>query len=93
MGKHRSGDKVSKNHSTVIDAAAPIVDAARKMRDVSKVALSFIKTVPNGQHRLKIVEVTGGLKLTVRGGIYVQEIYVYTTNTKKVSKVLEEAFK
>ena len=90
--KHRDGNKMGR-HTTLIDAAIPVVDAARKMREVSKVSLGFIKTVSNGQKRLKIVEETGCLRLTVRGNTTVQEIHIYTQNPKKVSKVLEEAFK
>ena len=87
MAKHKSGGKITASHSSIIDAAVPVVEAAEKLPEVTKISLGIIKQVGKGrrQRRVKFLPITGGWKLTVRGSATVQEIFIYTgqpANTK-----------
>lgn len=93
MPKHRNGGKISKRHTTVIDAATTVVDALNKMPGVKKIALGEIMKVKNGQRSLKVAEaVNNGLKLTVRGNCYLQVIYVTANNPHVTKDAIEKIF-
>ena len=79
-------------HSTVIDAAEAVVKVAQKDSRVTKVSLGIIRKAPNAPRRIKFLEINGGWKITVRGRIYIQELWVYTPTAKVVKKVLQSAF-
>ena len=42
MAKHKSGGKITANHSSLIDAAFPIVEAAEKLPEVNKIDIAGI---------------------------------------------------
>ena len=92
MSKHLAGKKISKRHTTVIDAAIPLIRVAEKMSLVSKIVLGVIASAKHGPHRVKYTEIPGGIKAKVRGGIYVQEIYFYTDQATFVMKILKDKF-
>lgn len=90
---HRSGKKMGKRHTTLIDAAVPVVDYLLKHSHVTKVLAGHItvrlKTAP---HRLKIMEESGCLLLKVRGTASIQEIRVFSQNLEGVREDVEEEF-
>jgi len=88
MPLHRAGGKLTRSHTTLIDAAAPLVDFLQDHNDVSKISLGLIKNVGKGQPGLKFHAVTGGWKLVVRGNVSLQEIVVYTGRPEAVRSEL-----
>jgi len=94
MPKHMTGKKISKSHTTLIEAAIPIAKALEKMPEVKKIAFGKIpKPINNGRHHLKIDnEPNGGLRLTVRGNRSIQTIYVSTSDSEKTKRELEKKF-
>ena len=94
MPNHKSGGKITASHTTIIDAARPIVEAAEKLPEVTKISLGIIKQVGKSgmRRRIKFLPITGGWKLTVRGSASVQEIYVYTGEATSTKTSLETEF-
>lgn len=94
MPYHLGGGKITSSHSTIIDAALPVIRAAEEMTEVSKIAIGFIKAgIPNGQSRIKFNPITGGLRVQVRGNNCTQELFIYTEKPGKTQRVLEKAFR
>ena len=94
MAKHKNGGKITANHSSLIDAALPIVEAAERLPEVNKISLGFIKQTgkSRGITRMKFLSIGGGWKLTVRGSSTVQEIFIYTSEADKTKTFLETKF-
>jgi hypothetical protein len=94
MPAHKTGKKITTSHTSIIDAAIPVVEAAEKLPEVTKISLGIIKQVgkSRGQHRVKFQPIVGGWKITVRGSSTVQEIYVYTENATSTKTVIEAEF-
>jgi len=59
---------------------------------VTKIALGIIKPVRAGIPHLKFTEVSGGLKMQVRGSNAVQIFWVYTTRPADVATEITNAF-
>jgi hypothetical protein len=74
------GPKFNGKHSTVIPSAIPAVEAARDCAHVTKIALGVITPIKTGQEHLKFSEVSGGLKMQVRGINAIQVFWIYTTS-------------
>ena len=45
MAKHKTGGKITTSHTSIIDAALPVVEAAEKLPEVTKISLGIIKQV------------------------------------------------
>lgn len=88
MSLHRAGGKFTRNHTTLIDAAAPIVDRANELEEVSKIALGIIKVIGKGKPSVKFVPINGGWKVVVRGNLGLQEIFVYTIDPEGTRSIL-----
>jgi len=88
MPLHRAGGKLTRNHTTLIDAAAPVVDFLQECDVVSKISLGIIKNIGKGAPGLKFHPVTGGWRVVVRGNVSLQEIVVYTEEPHKVYREL-----
>jgi len=88
MPLHRAGGKLTSNHTTLIDAAAPLVDYLQGRDEVSKISLGLIKNIGKGQPGLKFHVVTGGWRVTIRGNVSLQEIVVYTSDLESVRQGL-----
>lgn len=73
------GPKFNGRHSTVIPSAIPAVEAARDSAHVTKIALGVITPIKTGKELLKFSEVSGGLKMQVRGVHAIQVFWLYTT--------------
>jgi len=96
MGRmgHFAGKRVSKQHSTVIEAAHDVVKFLHTLPAVSKIALGRIDVhLPPTEKRLKFSEIRGGLKLQIRGTNSIQQIMVYSTDVPSVKSKLESEFK
>src|SRR3954468_1254317 len=61
------GPKFNGRHSTVIDSAIPVIEAARDCPYVSKISLGVITPIGKGKSHLKFTETNGGLRMQVRG--------------------------
>ena len=86
------GKKSGGTHTTLIDAAEPLVKASEKLPEVTKIVLGFIKATPGkkGQKRVKFTITRSGLLLTVRGNTSVQEVRIYTASPAIVQQELEK---
>jgi hypothetical protein len=88
-----AGGKITRSHSTAIEAAEPVIRAAERQSEVTKIALHKITTgIRNGQYGLKFAPINGGLKVTVRGPRSLQEIFVYTKDPERTKAALTAAF-
>lgn len=92
MPKHRAGGKFTGSHTTIIDVAEVVVDAAAKQNEVTKIVLGVIEVASSKMIRLKIQPVQAGLKVVVYGRISLQTIFVYTTDPEKTKRAIEAAF-
>lgn len=88
----RSGGKFSGSHTTMIDAAASVVDAAAKDSAVTKIVLGIIQAASSKTVRIKFKEVPAGWELTVHGRMSLQTIYIYTTDKIDTRRRLEAGF-
>lgn len=94
MGRmgHVSGKRMSKQHTTVIDAAQGVVVFLQKIPEVSKISLGRIDVhLPATEWRIKLTEIRGGLRMQVRGTNSIQQIMIYTTGSDDVrARLLQE---
>jgi hypothetical protein len=88
MPLHRAGGKLTRNHTTLIDAAAPLVDFLQECSEVTKISLGLIKNIGKGQPGLKFHPVTGGWRIVVRGNVSLQEIVIYTSDPERIKSQL-----
>jgi len=91
---HRSGGKIGGRHTTVIDAARPVVDFLLKNPAVTSIAVGHIKMgIGTGPQRMKIKEETGCLLVKIRGSASIQEIRIFAKRLTEIKNDLEEKFK
>ena len=83
------GPKFNGKHSTVIPTAIRAVEAARDCEIVTKITLGVITPLRAGTPHLKFSEVSGGLKMQVRGTHAVQIFWLYTTRPDDVIREIE----
>jgi len=86
------GKKSGGSHTTLIEAAVPLIREAEKLAEVTKIALGFIKSTPGqrGTERVKFKRSMSGLLMTVRGHTSVQAIRIYTVFPDIVQQSLEK---
>lgn len=87
------GPKFSGSHSTVIPSAVPAVEAAKACEHVTKIGLGIITPLKKGEPHLKFTEVSGGLKMQVRGANAVQLFWLYTTRPQDVIEEIEKKWR
>jgi hypothetical protein len=92
MSHPLSHKKLTRSHTTLIDSAIDVVKCAVEMPEVSKVSLGIIKKLSVGKPRIKFLPITGGIKAVVRGNVYIQEIFIYTTDNKRTTTILTKLF-
>lgn len=92
MGKHRQGGKFGGSHTSLIDHAVDVVDAAAKLEFVSRIVLGVIDHGKSKKPRLKFKPIQAGLEVVVYGPITLQTVYVYTTDPKAAEKAMAQAF-
>ncbi len=84
--------KITRSHTSIIDAAEPLIKAGSKTSLVSKMSLGIIKHIGTGKPGLKFHPITGGIKVVVRGNTTIQELYFYTQEIEKVKALLKDSF-
>lgn len=75
--------KIRRNHTTVCELAETAIDLIRRNPEVSGISPGFIqagKGVARGFRSVKIVDMTGGVLITVRQARTVQEVRIYSSN-------------
>ena len=92
MPRHQAGGKLTRSHTTLIDAAQPVVDWLQKAENVSKISLGMIKVIGRGKPGLKFHPVTGGWRLVIRGNISLQELVIYTSEPERLKQQVEKRF-
>lgn len=94
MAKKFSGKKFSSEHTTATDSAVDIIEAAKKLDEVTKIVLGPIRQCRGGKgtRTLKTKEIPAGLEIVVRGGSTVQTLWIYTTSQKEISRITKTVF-
>ncbi len=88
MGKLNT-NKLTRSHTSMIEPVEALVKQLIKKEEVTKISLGMITPgLPSGQHRVKCLPITGGLKVVVRGTRSKQEIFVYTVEASKVEQFI-----
>jgi hypothetical protein len=83
--------KISGRHTSVIDEALPLVEAARKISSVRQIRPGFIKRASRGaqgRFRVKFIDQNGAVLMKVRGNLFVQEIWIYAESIQVVRESL-----
>lgn len=73
----------------MIPSAIPAVEAARDCEHITKIALGVITPVKTGKEFLKFGEVSGGLKMQIRGTHAIQIFWLYTTRPDDAIREIE----
>jgi hypothetical protein len=84
--------KLTRSHTSLIEAAEGVIKRATQMPEVSKISLGVIKQISVGKPRIKFLPMTGGIRSIIRGNASIQEIFIYTTDETKTVKVLKDFF-
>ncbi len=91
---HLAGDKISDSHTTVIAAAEPLVKAAHKDPRVKKIVLGRIDntagTAGGNKQRVKIIDETACLLLSVTGSGSHQEVRIYIDTIEDNRKLVRK---
>lgn len=74
------GPKFNGRHTTLIDAAIPVVEQLRDDPRVTKIIIGVITSRRGKTTTIKAVPVNAGLRLTIAAPKNVQELYVYTSD-------------
>jgi hypothetical protein len=84
------GSKVTRSHTTVIEAAIGAVNAAKASEHVSKIVIGVIEPTKKGKPHIKFSPVQAGLRMRVRGNTAVQSFFVYTNRPDDVIRVITD---
>jgi len=77
MPAHKTGRKLTRSHTTLIEKAKEVVSMLERLPEVSKISLGIIKQIGLGKPTAKYHPITGGFRCVVRGNVSIQEIWVY----------------
>ena len=77
MPSHKTGRKLTRSHTTIIEKAREVVSMLERLPDVTKISLGIIKQIGLGKPAVKFHPITGGFRCVVRGNVSLQEIWVY----------------
>ncbi len=77
MPAHKTGRKLTRSHTTLIEKARDVVTMLERLPDVSKISLGIIKQIGLGKPAVKFHPITGGFRCIVRGNVSIQELWVY----------------
>jgi len=66
------------------------VEAARDCEHVTKIALGVITPIKTGAEHLKFSDVSGGLKMQVRGVHAIQIFWLYTTRPEDAMREIQK---
>ena len=84
--------KLTRSHTSLIEAAEDVIKRATEMSEVSKISLGVIKQISVSRPRIKFLPMTGGVRAIIRGNASIQEIFIYTSNPKDTVKTLTNLF-
>jgi hypothetical protein len=84
------GAKLTRSHTTVIEAAIPAVNAAKESASVSKIVIGIITPTKTGQSHIKFTPIRAGLRMQVRGNSAVQIFFVYTNRPDDVIRKITQ---
>ncbi|MCR4277740.1 MAG: DUF2103 domain-containing protein [Candidatus Berkelbacteria bacterium] len=86
--------KISGAHTSRIEVAKSIIEAASKLGCVNKIVLGVIKQVksPPVYKSIKVAEVPAGIRVRVRGPKSVQELFIYTSDRPVATATIAEVF-
>lgn len=94
MPKHRAGKGIAGKHTTIIDAAEPVVDALLTIPN-TRVVLGIIKKVrSSGKRRIKFFDTVSGFSMKITGNVSVQELHVIIDEHKcqEIKEIVSRAF-
>ena len=75
----KSRNKVTRSHSTSIEAVEPFLVLAKKSKDITKISLGIIKPIKTVQQkRIKCTVEQACILLQIRGNRAIQEIRLFT---------------
>jgi len=86
---HGIGGKFAPGHTTLIDAAELLVKVVHKAPETKRISIGKIISglhSARGPARVKISDVSGGVKLFVRGNISCQELYIISSDVEKTKE-------
>lgn len=83
------GPKFNGRHTTLIDAAVPLVAHLRDDERITKIIIGVIKSRRGNTITFKAQPIPAGLRITVSAPRYVQELFAYTGEPETVRKELE----
>ena len=86
------GSKLTRSHTTVIEAAIPAVTAAKESPSVTKIVIGVIKPTKTGQIHIKFTPIQAGLRMQVRGNSAVQIFFIYTDRPDDVMREITRKF-
>jgi hypothetical protein len=91
MSKKRGNSKRGGRHTTLIDAARPLVAFVNGLPEVKRISFGRIEAgVRGGRQKIKIKDINGGLRIDVRGSTSIQELYVYSSEPKATKRKIED---
>lgn len=90
----RAGKKYTSTHTTIIEAAAPLVDFASEHILINKIVLGIIKSLPQSRggitRRIKCIHEPACLFVKIRGNRSIQEIRFFSNNIIQFEKVFKK---
>ena len=91
----KARNKITRSHSTSIQAVDTFLILAKKDKDISKISLGIIKPIKTAsQKRIKCTLENACVRVQVRGNSAIQEIRFFTTKLEEFKSKLEiHAFK
>ena len=82
--------KTTRSHTSATEVSNEIIQAAEKIKEISKIGIGIIKITKSkgGKRGIKFLPITGGVKAVVRGSGTVQELFIYTNEIELVKEYL-----
>ena len=85
-----AGNKITKNHSTIINDAVKLIEYCKTIEEVKMIVPSEIVSLKQAPRHLKFTPIQAGWKLAVRGFNARQIIYIYTSEPEVVKDLIEK---
>ena len=86
----KSRNKVTRSHSTSIEAVEPFLVLAKKSKDITKISLGIIKPIKTApQKRIKCTLEQACVLTQIRGNRAIQEIRFFTNQLQQFKTELE----
>jgi len=87
------GPKFNGRHTTYIDAAEPLIVAARDLDCITKITIGPIEnTHAHGSHFRIRPQPSGALKLLISGGGASQTLYIHVTDVAMATAALQQVW-